>query len=150
MKEPALKSFPVLKKWLESKIDEIKRNGFLYSHFGRKRRLEDVNSPNRQESQHIIRSGINFLVQSVSSDINLLAGIDMQKWIIKNNYQEYIKIFGLVHDSILAEIHDDWIEIYTIKLTEFIQKDRAGLMIPDCPIGVDIEIGDSYGTVEAV
>ena len=90
------------------------------------------------------------MVQSVASDINLLAGIDMQKWIEKNNYQEYMKIFGLVHDSILAEVHDDWIEIYAIKLAEFTQMDRAGMTIPGHPIGLDLEIGQSYGTVEKV
>jgi len=122
----------------------------LYSHFGRKRRLEDVNSPNKQESQHIVRSGINFLVQSVASDINLLAGIDMQKWIIKNNYQDYMIIWGLVHDSILAEVHDDYIKLYTDQLAKFTQRDRAGMSIPGRPIGIDLEIGQSYGTVEEV
>lgn len=149
-REPALKNFGTLKKWLQDREEEIHRNKFLYSHFGRKRRLQDVDSPSKQESQHIVRSGINFLVQSVASDINLLAGIDMQKWIVENNYQEYMKIFMLVHDSILAEVQDDWIEIYTIKLAEFTQMDRAGMCIPGHPIGLDLEIGDSYGTVVEV
>lgn len=149
-REPALKKFKVLKEWLQAREAEIKANAFLYSHFGRKRRLEDVNSPNRQESQHIVRSGINFLVQSVASDINLLAGIDMQKWIEENNYEEYMLIFGLVHDSILAEVHEDYMDIYLDKLAIFTQKDRAGMSLPGQPIGLDVEIGDSYGTVEEV
>jgi DNA polymerase I-like protein with 3'-5' exonuclease and polymerase domains len=149
-REPALKNFPQLKKWLQAKEEEVKRNGFLYSHFGRKRRLEDVNSPNRQEAQHTVRSGINFLVQSVASDVNLLAGIDMQKWIVENNFQKYMKIFGLVHDSILAEVHDDYIDLYIGKLAEFTQRDRAGMSIPGRPIGIDVEIGQSYGTVQEI
>jgi len=148
--EPALKKFPQLKQWLKDRMKEIERNGFLYSHFGRKRRLEDVNSPNKQEAAHTIRSGINFLVQSVASDVNLLAGIDMQKWIVENNYQEYMKIFGLVHDSILAEVHDDYIDLYCGKLGGLTIKNRAGMSIPDHPIGIDLEIGQSYGTVEEV
>jgi len=147
MREPALENFPTLKKWLIAKQEEIHRNAFLYSHFGRKRRLEDVNSPNKQESQHIVRSGINFLVQSVASDINLLAGIDMQKWIVENNYQEYLIIWGLVHDSILAEVHDDYIKLYTDQLAKFTQRDRAGMSMPGRPIGIDLGIGQSYGTV---
>lgn len=143
--EPALKKFPQLKKWLKDRMKEIEANGFIYSHFGRKRRLEDVNSPNRQEAAHTIRSGINFLVQSVASDVNLLAGIDMQKWIEENDYENEMKIFGLVHDSILAEVHDDYIELYCEKLNEMTRKNRAGMSIPGTPIGIDLEIGQSYG-----
>ena len=142
--EPALEGFPRLKKWLQDAEQYIKKNGFIYSHFGRKRRVEDVFSPNRQEAQHQVRSAINFLVQSVASDINLLAGIDMQNWIEENGYEEEMKIFGLVHDSILAEVKEEYIDIYTAKLAEFTQMDRAGLTIPGTPIKLDVEVGDNY------
>ena len=146
--EPALENFPTLKRWLKKMEKEIKTNGYLYSHFGRKRRLQDVFSPNKKESQHQVRSGINFLVQSTSSDINLLAGIDMQDWIVKNGYEEEMVIFGLVHDSILAEVKEEVVDIYIKKLKEFMQKNRAGLMIPGTPISVDFEVGDNYADVE--
>lgn len=148
-REPALKNFKTLKKWLQDQESFIKDNGYIYSFFGRKRRVSDVFSPNKQEAQHNVRSAINFLVQSVASDINLLAAIEMQNWIEKNNYQKYMIIWGLVHDSILAEVHNNYIDKYLHKLREFTQKDR-GLSIPGCPIGIDVEIGQSYGTVEAI
>lgn len=142
--EPALENFKTLKRWLQNLEKQIKRDGFIYSHFGRKRRLQDVFSPNRQEAQHQIRSGINFLVQSVASDVNLLAGIDMHNWIIEHGFQDDMIIFGLVHDSILAEVNDDMLEIYTNKLAEFTQKNRLGLFIPGCPIGLDVSVGKNY------
>lgn len=145
-REPVLENFPRLKKWLKEQEAYIKKNGFIYSYFGRKRRLSDVFSPDKKEGQHQVRSGINFLVQSVSSDINLIAAIEMVQWIIDNNYQEVMKIFGLVHDSILAEVENDYISIYCEKLTELMQKDR-GLSIPNCPIKVDIQIGQDYAFV---
>lgn len=141
--EPALENFKKLKWWLKSKEEYIKENGYIYSFFGRKRRLKDAFSSNKQEAQHQVRSGINFLVQSVASDINLLAAIEMQDWIEKNNYINYMKIFALVHDSILAEVKDEYIELYTTKLKEITQKDR-GLSIPNRPIGIDVEIGTNY------
>jgi DNA polymerase I-like protein with 3'-5' exonuclease and polymerase domains len=144
--EPVLANFPQLKKWLKAQEAFIRANGFIYSVFGRKRRLSDVFSPDKKAAQHEIRSGINFLVQSVSSDINLLAAIEMQKWIVENNYRDVMLIFGLVHDSILAEVHDDYISLYCEKLREFTQKDR-GLSIPNCPIGIDLEIGQNYAFV---
>jgi len=148
-REPILKEFTKLKKWLQEQEAYIKEHGYIYSFFGRKRRLADVFSPDRKSAQHWVRSGINFLVQSVSSDINLLAGIEMQEWIEANGYKDVMLIWGLVHDSILAEVKDEYIEIYIEKLAEFTQKDR-GLSIPGCPVGLDVEVGESYGTVESI
>ena len=38
----------------------------------------------------------------------------------------------------------DEVEEYKTKLVEFIQKDRGLTIRMDCPIGVDIEIGEDY------
>ena len=138
--EEALEKFKTLKRWLKKQEKFIKENGFIYSFFGRKRRVPEVKSSDRKVIMHAIRSAINFLVQSVSSDVNLLAAIKMQKFIVKNNMNA--KIFALVHDSILAEVPDEEIDLYSSKLTEFIE--NSELSIPNCPIGVDIEIGQNY------
>jgi DNA polymerase I-like protein with 3'-5' exonuclease and polymerase domains len=134
-------AFPNLRKWLDDNQAFIKRNGFIYSQFGRKRRLADAQSSDQGIASHAIRSGINFLVQSVASDINLLGAIDMQKYIVQNNMQA--KIFALVHDSILAEVPDDEVELYREKLQYYVQADR-GVSIPGSPIGCDFEIGPDY------
>jgi DNA polymerase I-like protein with 3'-5' exonuclease and polymerase domains len=144
--EPALKNFKTLKKWLKAQEEFIKEHGYIYSIFGRKRRVQDVHSPDRKEKMHQVRSAINFLVQSVSSDINLIAGINMQNWIKENGYNKKMIIFGLVHDSILAEVEEDVLDIYTKKLAEFTQADM-GCSIPGHPIGLDLEIGDNYAFV---
>jgi len=142
-REPALEKFKRLKRWLQEQEEWIKAKGYIYSGFGRKRRVPDVFSPNRKEAQHQVRSAINFLVQSVSSDVNLLAGIDMQDWIVANNHTENMKIFGLVHDSILSEVKDEHIDLYLEKLAYFTQMDR-GVSIPGHPIGLDVEVGKNY------
>ena len=61
-----------LKVWIDQANDFISVNAYIYSFFGRKRRLPESKSPNRGVAGHAIRSGVNFLVQSVASDINLL------------------------------------------------------------------------------
>ena len=134
-------AFPNLRRWLNDMQKFIQANGFIYSHFGRKRRLPNVFSQDKGIAAHEVRSGVNALVQSVSSDINLLGGIDMQKYIRKTGMKA--KIFALVHDSILAEVPEDEIELYSQKLKEFVQKDR-GLSIPDAPIGCDFDVADDY------
>ena len=133
--------FNRLKNWLDEQKEFIESNAFLYSTFGRKRRLENVRSDDKGIASHEVRSGINFLVQSVASDINLLGGVDMNNYI--KEYGMKSKIFALVHDSILAECPEHEIDAYSAKLKEFIQKDR-GIYINGAPVGCDFEIGEDY------
>ena len=133
--------FSRLKHWLEEQKEFIEANAYLYSTFGRKRRLENVRSADKGIASHEVRSGINFLVQSVSSDMNLLAAIDMNNYIKDNGLKS--RIFALVHDSILAECPHHEIDAYSKKLTEFVQMDR-GIYINGAPVGCDYDIGDDY------
>ena len=134
-------SFHGLKKWINDNHRFIEQNGFVYSFFGRKRRLPNVKSSDAGIKSHSIRSGLNFLVQSAASDINLLGAIDMHDHIQANKMKA--RIFALVHDSILAEVPEDELGMYTANLKHCIQKDR-GIIIPGAPVGCDFEIGDDY------
>ena len=134
-------SFHGLKKWINDNHRFIEQNGFVYSFFGRKRRLPNVKSSDAGIKSHSIRSGLNFLVQSAASDINLLGAIDMHDRIQAKKMKA--RIFALVHDSILAEVPEDELGMYTANLKHCIQKDR-GIIIPGAPVGCDFEIGDDY------
>ena len=135
--------FNKLRLWIDRSSKFIRDNGFIYSHFGRKRRLPNVQSDNRGIASHEVRSGLNFLVQSIASDINLLGAIDTHNRIKKLGYQDNMKIFALVHDSILAEVREDKVAEYNVILQEQVQKNR-GISIPGTPVGCDFDVHDDY------
>jgi DNA polymerase I-like protein with 3'-5' exonuclease and polymerase domains len=135
-----------LKRFIDDSNKQIENYAFIYSHFGRKRRLPESKSPNKGVASHAVRSGVNFLVQSVASDINLLGVIDLIDWVQDNGYADDILTFTVVHDSIVSEVREDLIDIYVENAKRCIQKDR-GLSIPNCPIKVDFEVGDSWGNL---
>jgi DNA polymerase I-like protein with 3'-5' exonuclease and polymerase domains len=134
-------AFHKLKKWIDDNQKFIEDNGFTYSYFGRKRRLPNVTSTDQGIKSHAVRSGLNFLVQSTASDINLLGAIDMNAHIKAKGMKA--KIFALVHDSILAEVPDEEVEEYSKWLLHYVQMDR-GVSIPGAPVGCDFEIGEDY------
>jgi len=136
-----------LKNFIDSSNTFIENNAYIYSFFGRKRRLPESRSPNPGVAKHAIRSGVNFLVQSVASDINLFGLIDLINWIDEENIGNDIIPFTVVHDSIVAEVKTELVDDYIAKTKSFIQKDR-GCSIPDCPIGMDFELGPSWGELE--
>ena len=80
-------------------------------------------------------------MQSAASDINLLGAIEMNDHLTKGRFKS--RIFGLVHDSILAEVPFNEVDYYIEALKDYIQKDR-GIMIAGAPIGCDFEVGDDY------
>jgi len=139
----------MLKKFIDSSNQQIENHAFIYSFFGRKRRLPEAKSPNQGVAKHAIRSGVNFLVQSVASDINIFGVIDLIKWIEDNDYLDAILPFTVVHDSIVAEVREDLIDTYIENARRCIQTDR-GLTIPGCPIKVDFEIGPSWGELDEI
>ena len=135
------KQFSGLRRWIDTSQNFIRDNGFIYSYFGRKRRLPNVASKDKGIASHEVRSGLNFLVQSVASDVNLLGAIDAHNEVKQKEIPA--KIFALVHDSILAEVQEDAVDEYCEILQRNVQKDR-GLSIIGCPIGCDFDIGNDY------
>lgn len=116
-------------------------NGFTYSFFGRKRRLPNVFSDDKGIAAHEVRSGINSEIQSLASDVNLLAAINTQRDV--NALGLDAKIFMLVHDSIVAVVKAEDVESYCAVLKQNTQHDW-GCSIAGTPIGVDQDVGDDY------
>lgn len=133
--------FSKLKTWLKSREEFIRANGYTYSFFGRKRRLVNVFSSDKGIAAHEVRSGINMEVQSIASDMNLLAAMDTANELKERGLDA--KIFMLVHDSIVALVKDEHVELYCEIVKRNTQKDR-GCSIPGFPIGVDQDIGQDY------
>jgi len=133
--------FNKLKQWLKSRKEFIEQNGYTYSFFGRKRRLVNVFSSDKGIAAHEVRSGINAEIQSIASDVNLLAAIDTANEVKAKGLDA--KIFMLVHDSIVALVKDEQVEEYCELLAKNTQKDR-GCSIKGAAIGVDQDIGKDY------
>lgn len=134
-------TFKKLKAWLTTQKTFIEANGYTYSFLGRKRRLPNVFSADKGIAAHDVRSGINFLIQSLCSDVNLLAAIDTANELKAKKLDA--NIFMLVHDSIVALVRDDLVDEYKEILARNTQKDR-GCSIPNKPIGIDQEVGKDY------
>lgn len=135
------KTFRKLKEWLTETQQFISANGFIYSFFGRKRRLPNVFSTDKSIASHEVRSGVNATIQSLASDVNLLAAIDIDKELTNKGIDA--GIFMLVHDSIVLLCKDEFVEEVKEILKKCTQKER-GCSIPEFPIGVDQEVGDDY------
>lgn len=135
------KTFSTLKRWLDAKKKEIQTNGYVYSFFGRKRRLTNVFSPDKGIAAHEIRSGINALIQSLASDMNLIASMEISNELKAKNIPA--KIIMLVHDSIVIHCKEEYVDEVLEIMRRCTQKDR-GCSIPNFPIGIDQDVDADY------
>ncbi|BAV81267.1 DNA polymerase [Vibrio phage VCPH] len=137
--------FPVLKKWIDKSHEQIRQHGFIYSHYGRKRRLHNVKSDDRGVIAGEIRSGFNAIIQSASSDSLLIGCIDTDRELEERGLDA--EIVALVHDSIVAIVREDLVDEYNEILYRNIQQDRINaqgdyLGIRGTPIGIDSDSED--------
>lgn len=140
--EDYFRKFPRLKKWIDSCHDQIKQFGFIYSFFGRKRRLRNFRSTDRAVVGGEVRSGFNSQIQSASSDSLLLGVMAADNEILSKGLD--IKIVGLVHDSVIAVVREDLVDIYNELIDRNVQTRRGNwdiengcLAILGAPIGID-------------
>ncbi len=134
-------TFSTLKRWLADQKKIIQTHGYVYSFFGRKRRLMNVFSPDKGVAAHEVRSGINALIQSLASDMNLIAAMEAAQMFKDEKLEAYI--FMLVHDSIVIHAKEECVDRVLEILRMCTQRDR-GCSISGFPIGIDQDVGEDY------
>lgn len=126
--------FPRLKAWIKESHATIRQNGYIYSWFGRKRRLHNIGSSDRGVVAGEIRSGFNSIIQGASSDLLLRAVIALDKSCTGRGIDA--EIVALVHDSIVAIVREDQVEEYEALAIEKMETD-IGLNIEGAPMTLE-------------
>lgn len=144
LRENFFKAYPTLLTWHEDCIKYARANGYTWSPIGRKRFLPDINSSNFRARGQAERQSINSGVQGFASDMCTSALADIV-FSDKIDHDRCI-VLGSVHDAILFEIRDDYVEEVAPKLKYTMEHPSIleGLDIP-IPIIADSEVGKSWG-----
>ncbi len=132
------KTFKGVKEWEDGIANTVKTKGVVVSPFGRKRRFHLLT---RDNLDACFREGINFVPQSTASDLTLCAGITVGS----NTDVRRAKIGILVHDSIVAEVRDDYVDEYS-KIVEDVMADTPRTELGwTLPFKAEIGIGQTWG-----
>ena len=144
LRENFFKAYPTLLTWHEYCIKYARANGYTWSPIGRKRFLPDINSSNFRARGQAERQSINSGVQGFASDMCTSALADIV-FSDKIDHDRCI-VLGSVHDAILFEIRDDYVEEVAPKLKYTMEHPSIleGLDIP-IPIIADAEVAQAWG-----
>lgn len=137
-------AYPRLLPWHEECKQYARKNGHTWSPIGRKRFLPDINSSNWSDRGSAERQSINSGVQGFASDMCISALSDIVFSDIIDH--ERCKVLGSVHDAILFEVIDDYIDEVVPVIKEMMEHPSIveGIDIP-IPIIADVEIHQAWG-----
>lgn len=110
----------------------------LRSRFGRRFQAEVVTEKNRAQIQ---RSALSFDPQSNSSDINLISGIRLYRYIVEQGLNWYAVAF--VHDAITVDVPREEADLASEVMQSLMQQ-TARDYFPEVPFATDCAVGTSW------
>lgn len=137
-------AYPRLLPWHEECKNYTRKNGYTWSPIGRKRFLPDINSSNWSKRGQAERQSINSGVQGFASDMCISALSDIVFSDIIDH--ERCLVLGSVHDAILFEVRDDYVEEVAPIIKDMMEHPSIieGIDIP-VPMVADVEIHQAWG-----
>ena len=137
-------AYPTLLTWHEECKDYARTYGYIKSPIGRKRWFKNIHSNNFALRSADERQAINSPVQGFGSDLctSALADIVFSEELDHSRFN----VLGSVHDAILFEIRDDYVDELVPVLKEMMENPSVlgGLEKP-IPIIADVEVSQCWG-----
>jgi DNA polymerase-1 len=128
-------TYPDIKKMTDGFIDFAKENLYVETLLGRKRPLPEITSSIPMIEKSAQRMAINTPIQGTAADIIKKAMIDVYSEI--NDKSDEIKLILQVHDELIFEVKEDYIDKYQNKIKDIMSK--------AIDIGIPLKIKSSFG-----
>lgn len=133
-----LQSFPGVKNYMESIVEEAKKTGYVTTILNRRRYLPDITSSNFNLRSFAERTAMNTPIQGSAADIIKKAMIDMNARLEQEGLQA--KLLLQVHDELIFEAPKEEIEILE-RIVPEVMENAIQLSVP---LKVDYSHGVSW------
>ncbi|HOP49046.1 MAG TPA: DNA polymerase I [Ignavibacteriales bacterium] len=132
------KKFSGIFEYIEETKKFAKENKFTQTLFNRKRFFENIDSKNKILASYEERAAINHPIQGTAADLIKKAMIELQNFIISNNYQT--KIILQIHDELLFNVPNNEIDIMKSQI-KYIMENTVHLSVP---LLVEVGVGNNW------
>jgi len=133
--------YPGLPLWHERQRRLVRKFKYVRSPLGRKRRLPEVDSPEKPRRGEAERQAINSPVQSFASDLALYSLVRIHR---EFSPQE-VRVVGTVHDAVLFMVRNDCLDRVIPKVHHIMtcmdEVERVFKLNVTVPIEVEIKVG---------
>jgi len=125
--------FPELKVYMDTTVEEAKKNGYVKTVFGRKCFIAGINDKNSRIRNYAMRAAVNAPIQGTASDLMRLMMIDMYDCFANEMIMQ-------VHDELVFEIKSDEVEAKA-KQIKAIMENVCRFSVP---LVAEVNIGDNW------
>lgn len=143
-------TFTTLAKYLENTKADASRKGYTETLFGRKRYFEGINSSLPFIRAQAERMAINAPIQGTLADITKLAMGHVATWIEENKMSGKIDLLLQIHDELVFEVDEDFVEEIFPKIKEIMENVLSDEQKKGVPIIVEGSVGKSWGEMKGL
>ena len=127
-----------VKECMNNIIEKAKLEGYVSTLFGRRRKIDEINSSNYMTRQFGERIAMNMPFQGSSADIIKLAMINVSNRLNKENMES--KLILQIHDELIVDATNDELE----KVKEILKQEMENVVKLYVPLVVDVESGNNW------
>jgi DNA polymerase-1 len=127
-----------VKSYFDKIISFARENGYVTTISGRRRRIAEINSRNRNTREFAERTAINTPVQGSAADLIKLAMIKIAEFFKSEHLRS--KLLLQVHDELVFEVLEDELD----KVRQNVCSLMENALPLDVPVRVDIGVGKNW------
>lgn len=131
-------TYPGVKDYMNSEIEEAKKNGYVKTIMNRKRVIEELKSSNYMVKSMGERMALNTPIQGSASDILKKAMVEIDNIFEKENIKS--KMLLQVHDELIFNVYKDELD----KVKDIVYNTMTKVFNLKVPLDVDIEVGNNW------
>ncbi|HXC17497.1 MAG TPA: DNA polymerase I [Holophagaceae bacterium] len=132
---------PKVAAWIEGTKEQSLKDGFVRTHWGRIRRIDDLLNPNKQFQAGALREAVNTVVQGTAADLMRRAMVRFHHMLKEHKLQA--RLLLQVHDELLVEAPPEEVEKASALLKEAMEgADDLGRL--GVKLAADVRTGKSW------
>lgn len=137
------RGMPRSRMWIDDTVKNARRQGGIFTHFGRWRGLPEINSKNPRERSKGERGAVNSKIQGAAADVMKIAMVRADKAIRK--FGDKVQMVLTIHDDLTFLVHK------SVSDQEFVDTIKPAMEFPIekfVPLKVDIKVGPTWGDLQ--
>ncbi|MEN8136443.1 MAG: DNA polymerase I [Thermodesulfobacteriota bacterium] len=127
--------YPGVKKFMETVVEEARRDGYVTTLLKRRRQLPDLASSNRIQREAAERIAVNTPIQGTAADIIKLAAIEVDRQLREKRLAS--KVLLQIHDELVLEVPEGELA----QVEKLVKPTMESVMQLDVPLVVNISTG---------
>jgi DNA polymerase I len=137
-------TFPHIKDYVDSTLNQARKQGYVNTLFGRKRFFPDMRGLSFNERQALEREAINMPIQGGNADLIKIAMIRIQHAIEEKHLKT--RMILQVHDELVFEVPVEELE----RAKNMVKSLMEGVAKLDVPIKVEMKVGKNWYEAETM